>query len=101
MNKLYHIKLDIVPSHLKNKKYDAIFSFQNQNPLIVPFGQKGYSDFTSNHSVIKKNNYIKRHQKRENWDNPFSPGALSMFLLWHTDDLKLNIELFKKRFVFK
>lgn len=96
-----YIKFKIVPSHLKNKKYNAIFTFQNNKPLIIPFGQKGYSDFTSNHDENKKMNYIKRHQKRENWDNPFTKGSLSRFLLWETDDLKLNVKLFKKRFGFK
>jgi hypothetical protein len=99
MNK--YIKFEIKPSHINNKKYDAIFTFQDYKPLIIPFGQKGFSDFTSNHDENKKNNYLKRHQKRENWDDPYSKGALSRFILWETDNLQLNVKLFKKRFGFK
>ena len=93
--------LIIVPSHLKNKKFDAIFEIDNYGPLIIPFGAKGYSDFTSNHSEKKRMMYINCHQKREDWNYPYSAGALSRWILWETDDLNLNIALFKKRFGFQ
>ena len=95
-----HIKLDIVPSHNKTKKLDAIYSFQNLKPLIIPFGQKGYSDFTTNHSLKKRDAYIKRHQVREDFENPFTSGSLSRYILWETDNLNLNIKLFKDKFGF-
>jgi hypothetical protein len=95
-----HIKLDIVPSHLQNKKFNAIYSFQNIKPLIIPFGQKGYSDFTTNHSEKKRDAYIKRHQVREDFNNPFTKGSLSFHILWQTDNLNLNIKLFKEKFGF-
>jgi hypothetical protein len=95
-----HIKLDILPSHLQNKKFDAIYTFQNMKPLIIPFGQKGYTDFTTNHSLKKRDAYIKRHQVREDFGNPFTSGSLSRFILWETNDLNLNIKLFKEKFGF-
>ena len=95
------IKLTILPSHLKNKKFNALFEEKGSNPLIVPFGAKGYTDFTLTSDENKKMNYLKRHRKTEDWENPFTAGSLSRYLLWETDDLDLNIKLFKKKFGFK
>ena len=95
------IKLTINPSHLKNKKFDAIFEKKGFDPLITPFGAKGYTDFTSNHDENKKMNYIKRHRNTEDWENPYSAGSLSRYVLWETDNLDLNIRLFKKKFGFQ
>jgi hypothetical protein len=94
------IELHIVPSHIKTKKFDAVYLIPDRKPLIIPFGQKGYSDFTTNHSIKKRNAYIKRHQVREDFENPFTSGSLARYILWQTDNLNLNIKLFKEQFGF-
>lgn len=100
MNK-YNIKLDIVSSRNKNKKFDAIYTDLNGKFLIVPFGQKGASDYTTNFSDEKRINYLKRHHKNENWDNPFTSGSLSRYILWgNSTNINKNISDFKKLFNF-
>jgi len=96
-----NIKLDIVASHLKTKKYNAIFTIDCGKILTVPFGARGYSDYTTIKSEKKKTMYLNRHYKNEDWDNPFSAGALSRWILWGPyTNLEKNIIAFKNRFGF-
>ena len=43
--------------------------------------------------------YIARHTVRENWNDPYSAGALSRWLLWgDTTSLDKNHEIFMRMF---
>ena len=43
--------------------------------------------------------YLKRHQVRENWNDPTSRGALSRFILWSpTRSIDLSTRAYRKRF---
>lgn len=79
------------------KKYMAIFSF-GDNIKTVHFGQSGASDFTKHKDTERKQRYIDRHSKNENWNNPTSAGALSRWLLWNKTTLKDSIADYKRRF---
>jgi hypothetical protein len=95
----FNIKLDIVPSHLKNKKFDAVFSSPNHKPLIIPFGSKPYHDYTQHGDIFRRTNYLNRHRKREDWTTPFTKGSLSARILWGPfPNLDKNIKQFKKDF---
>ena len=86
----------IVESPRKNKRFRAIF----HNGIMVDFGLFGGDTFIDgNRTEIERQNYIKRHQKRENHNNPYTAGALSAGLLWGKHkDLQENIKEFKKKF---
>lgn len=87
--------LYVLPSDKKNKRLKAIFS----NGQIVDFGQKGSKTFLDHHDIIKRFNYLKRHEVNENWENPYSRGALSAYILWgNSTDIVENIENFNKVF---
>ena len=75
-------------SHKKEKKWDAVFETDKGSQKIVPFGQKGYSDFTKHKDTERKNRYINRHKKNENWNNPETAGYLSKFILWNKPTIK-------------
>ncbi len=96
------MKVEIKPSTNKNKKYMAIF-FDDNNKRIktTHFGSKGMSDFTINKDKERKERYLKRHQKRENWNAPMTAGALSRWILWNKPTLKGSIRDYKKRFNLK
>ena len=95
------IRLDIRESKKKNKKYDAIFTFNDGLQKVISFGASGYSDYTQHHDDERRQRYIIRHQKNENWNNPFTAGALSYWILWGPyTDIKKNIRLFKNHFGF-
>ena len=62
----------IKPSHLQNKKYDAVVDGKK----TIPFGQKGASDFTKHKDEERKKRYIDRHKQNENWNNQKQPAFI-------------------------
>jgi hypothetical protein len=91
--KLISIKKSTKP----DKKMMAIF-LSDFGPKIVHFGAVGYEDFTTSLSQVKKDAYIKRHEVRENHNNPYTAGALSRWILWNKPTIKASIADYKKRF---
>lgn len=77
-----------------NKKYKAIFN----DGTVVHFGARGYEDYTMHRDEDRKNLYLKRHRKNENWNNPKTAGALSRFLLWNKPTLRESLNDYKRRF---
>lgn len=73
-------------------KYVAVF-----NDKRVPFGAKGYTDFTQHGDLKRKESYLARHQ-HEDWNNPKTAGALSRWLLWNRRTLKESLADYTKRF---
>lgn len=90
--------VNIKPSTNKFKKLMATFLLDNEKLLIVHFGAKGYDDYTTHKDEKRKELYIKRHEKNENWNNPITPGSLSRWILWNLPTLEASIKDFKKRF---
>jgi hypothetical protein len=83
------------------KKYVATFEIDSngkKRSKRVAFGAKGYSDFTKHKDSARKERYLKRHSRREQWSNPMSPGALSRYILWNKSSLKGSISDYKRRF---
>lgn len=86
-------------SHKKEKKWDAVFVKEDGSEKVVPFGQKGYSDFTKHKDETRRQRYIKRHSGMgENWKDPTTPGALSYHILWNKPTFKASVADFKKKF---
>ena len=94
--------LIITKSHLKNKKFDAILTDKKGNKKVIPFGAEGYSDFIlSGGDKKKREAYIKRHKKNEDW-NKINPASLSRFILWgNSSNIDSNIKDFMKKFNLK
>jgi hypothetical protein len=67
----------------------------------VQFGQVGYEDFTTHGDLQRKQNYIQRHKSSENWNDPYSAGALSYHLLWSKPSLSGAYTAYRKRFIFE
>lgn len=89
----------IKPSHKKEKKWDATFVYPDGHTKVVPFGQKGYSDYTKHKDKTRKQRYINRHSGMgENWKDPTTPGALSLWVLWNKPSFRASVSDFKKRF---
>jgi hypothetical protein len=90
--------ITIKTSHKKDKKLDAVFE-KDGKEKVISFGASGYTDFTKPpHDEERKERYIKRHQKRENFNDPLSKGALSRYVLWSKPSLEGGIKEYKKRF---
>lgn len=65
---------------------------------VTHFGASGMSDFTKHGDEDRKERYLDRHRKNENWRDPKSAGALSRFILWNKPTLRESIADYKRRF---
>lgn len=91
------MKVVIKKSNKKGKKFMATFD----DKKTIHFGSAGMSDFTIHKDPKRKQRYLKRHQARENWNDPKTAGALSRWILWNKTSLKESIDDYKKRFNIK
>ena len=66
------------------KKYTATFRERSSGRISkTSFGAAGMSDYTKHKDAARKSRYLKRHSRREHWNDPRSPGALSRWVLWN------------------
>jgi len=95
-------KVEIRPSTQKTKKLMAIFYDDNGKKIkTTHFGSAGMSDYTIHKDKERKERYLDRHRKRENWNDPMTAGALSRWILWNKPTLQGSIRDYKKRFKLK
>lgn len=89
--KRYDITLIKLVDH--KKKYKVVIKDTVDNTKkTVSFGASGYEDYLSYHKDDKrKENYIKRHAKNEDWNNIYTAGFWSKWLLWNQTTLKKSI----------
>jgi hypothetical protein len=82
------------PNAPKDKKrLIAFFLMKNGKTKKVKFGMfKSAGTFSDGATNEKREAYIKRHRIRENWDNVFTAGSLSRYVLW---EFKSNNEIEK------
>jgi len=91
--------IKITKSTNPNKKLMAIFLNKITNKeKVVHFGAAGYSDFTIHKDPKRKERYLARHKKNEDWNNFLTAGSLSKNILWNKTSLKASITDYKKRF---
>jgi len=84
----------IKPSTRKGKRFMAIF----KNGTITHFGSSG-SSFIDHGDEVKRKNYIARHKVNEDFENPYSAGSLSRYLLWgDSKNLDVNHQTYMKKF---
>ena len=95
-NKYKFVK--IVRSKKVGKKYDAIFENRKTGrKKVIGFGSSGMSDYTKHKDKERKERYLKRHKKRENWNNLMSAGALSRWILWNKPSFKASVADYKRK----
>ena len=92
------IKVVIKKSSKPEKKLMAVFSLDNGRKRTTHFGSAGMADYTKTKDVAQKSRYLKRHRRRENWNDPLSAGALSRWILWNLPSRQDSIRAYKKRF---
>ena len=59
---------------------------------VLKVGAYGYDDFTTTGDENKKEMYLKRHAKREDWDDPLTKGFWARWLLWNKPSLEDSIK---------
>ncbi len=89
-------------SERPEKKYTVQFINPDTGRLnTIHFGAKNYDDYTTHKDDERKERYINRHSKREDWNNPKSAGFFSRWLLWNKPTLKQSIIDTNKKFGIK
>jgi Ribonuclease G/E len=84
----------ITKSSNKNKKFDALVDGKK-----ISFGAAMYSDYTIHKDPERKERYIARHAKREDWDKSGikTSGYWAKNLLWNKDTLQKSIDDISKK----
>ena len=83
----------ISKSNKKDKKYDA----RIDGKRTVSFGAAGMSDYTIHKDDERKQRYLDRHKKNENWSDPTTAGYLSRWILWAKPTIEESIKDLNKR----
>jgi len=85
----------IIKSPNSKKKWRAVFS----NGKHTDFGDSSMEDYTQHGDKKRRHNYILRHIKDLNTNDPTKAGYLSLFILWgRSTDINKNIKLYKDTF---
>ncbi len=86
--------VEISSSNKKGKKYKAVID----NKKTIHFGSQGASDFTLNKHETRKQLYIERHRKNENWSDPTTAGFYAKHILWNKPTVQASIQDTNRRF---
>jgi hypothetical protein len=90
-------------SDQEGKKYKAVFYKDENRQKIrtVHFGAVGYQDFTQHKDEDRKQAYLERHKKNEEWSDYMSAGACSRWILWNKPSLSASYNHYIKKFGLK
>lgn len=82
-------------SHNPKKKYMVIVDNK-----VIHFGDSRYEDYTMHKDDKRKERYINRHKKNEDWsiNGIDKPAFWSKNLLWNQSSIEKSIEDIKNRF---
>jgi len=90
----YMTTIEISPSKRPGKKYKAVID----NQKTIHFGSKGASDFTLHQNENRKQSYINRHRKNEDWTDPNTAGFYAKNILWNKPTIQASIKDTNQRF---
>lgn len=87
----------------KSPRSDKKWRITTPSGKKVEFGSKPYEDFTIHKDESRKNNYISRHEPRENWtvSGIDTAGFWSRWLLWNLPDFMDSVKDIESRFGIK
>lgn len=69
------------------------------NGKTIHFGASSGKTYIDHGDKKKREAYLARHKVNENWNNPYSAGALARFLLWgDSTSLDANHSAFMRKF---
>jgi hypothetical protein len=90
------VEVVITKSNKPDKKMKAIINGKK----TVHFGASGMSDYTKHHDDERKQRYIDRHKKRENWGTTGykTAGFWSKQILWNKKTLKASVDDLNQKF---
>ena len=94
--------VNITKSTRQGKKMVAIFYDEAKKKVkTTHFGASAYEDYTTHQDLVRKQNYLARHDKTERWNDYMTAGSLSRWILWNRPTLTASIEDYMHRFKLK
>ena len=88
------MEIIITRSKKRDKKIDAIIDGKK----TVSFGSAGMSDYTKHKDAERKERYVNRHKKNEDWSNPKTAGFYAKHVLWNKPTLQASVADLNKKF---
>ena len=88
------INIIIKKSSKPDKKYDAVID----DKKTISFGHSGASDYTIHKDDERKQRYIARHKKNENFSDPNTAGFYAKNILWNKKTITESIRDTNNRF---
>ncbi len=84
----------------KSNKPDKKFKATINNTKTVHFGAAGMNDYTKHKDKDRKERYIARHTKNENWGSPGikTAGFYAKHILWNKPTLSASVKDINDRF---
>lgn len=97
------VEVSLSKSTSSGKKYMVKIKQKDGSYKTVHFGASGYSDYTKHKDPKRKENYIARHKKRENWTKSGidTAGFWSRWILWNKPTLSASKKDIENRFSIK
>jgi hypothetical protein len=85
----------------KSDKWDKKYFILTSTGKKVYFGASGYEDYTMHKDPERKEAYIKRHRKNEDWSKSGidTPGFWSYHYLWEFPSKTQAYENIKKKYL--
>ena len=82
----------------RSDKPDKKFEARIDGKKSIHFGSRGMSDFTIHKDPERKQRYLNRHSKNEDWNNPLTAAFYATNLLWNKPTLAESIRDTNSRF---
>lgn len=95
-------QFNLSESNKPDKKY--MVSFTNPSTgreKTIHFGAFGMSDYLHHKDDDRKELYIQRHRKNEDWNDLTKAGTWSRYILWGEKTLRDSIKEMEKKFNIK
>jgi hypothetical protein len=90
------MEIIIKKSRKPDKKLDAVIDGKK----TVSFGAKNYSDYTIHKDDERKNRYINRHKKNEDWglSGIDTAGFYAKNILWNKKTIKESVDDLNRKY---
>ena len=82
----------------RSDKPDKKFEARIDGRKSIHFGQAGASDFTQHKNLLRKERYLQRHSKNEDWNNPLTAAFYATNILWNKETLAESVRDTNRRF---
>lgn len=90
--------INIKKSKEQGKRYDALFvDAKTGREKRISFGVVGEKDFIALQDPLQRDFYDFKWEKKQNWKDLMSRGALQKYILWNKSSLEKSIKDYKRR----